>query len=696
MTESQAAGWRIGIDVGGTFTDLIAVQTTAGGCRPAESVRHKTPSVPSDPAAAVEQGLRELLERGIAAQDVLAVTHGTTIGLNAILQGRGARVALLTSAGHRDILQIGRARLPRSFDLHAVPPRAAVPRDRVVELEARFTPSGEAVSGVDDYARALAELQQARPDAVALSLIGAYTSPAAEGDLAERLTADLGVPVTSAATLWPEAGEYERTALAVLDAQIAPLMQGYLSRLEAALQRIGLTAPLYITTSNGGSVSLSSAARRPIDTVLSGPAAGVGAASRLWPGLDMVTIDMGGTSSDIGVLVGGKPALTTTASVGDHPLVTPVVEVTAIGAGGGSVVWADLDGAHPTPRVGPSSAGADPGPAAYGRGGDQPTITDAYVHTGIIDPDAFLGGAMPLSRELADAALTRVQQALDPAAGPEAATKTSDNALTLATVGMASRLRTVLARHGEVPDRFTFVAFGGAGGSHAALLADEVGAERIIVPAAAATFCALGAAITPVRRDFVRTARLALDADSLPELTDVTHQLTDEALTWFQKEGAGARGSLVLSADLKYAGQPSTLTVPLTTGGLQSALSIDLEAGLAAFAESHRRHYGFVDPAAEVLIETVRLTLTAEDLSIEDAGGTLGLQKLGRRRLRTSQAWSEADVLAVVTDPEAPAELNGPAVVERADTSVLVPPGWQVRVDTAGNLHLNRLPKKED
>lgn len=712
MTRMSLSGWRIGIDVGGTFTDFIAVPSDGARCNVAGAVRHKTPSTPRDPAEAVQQGLRDLIELGVAARDVDVITHGTTIGLNAILQGRGATVALLTSAGHRDILQIGRARLPRSFDLHAVPPRPAVPRERVIELETRFAPDGTHIGGEEGtYDQAVRQLRRIEPEAVAVSLLGAYATPRAEAAVADRLTKDLGIPVTSAATVWPQAGEYERTSLAVLDAQITPLMTGYLTRLSEVLHGLGMEAPLYVTTSNGGSVSLASALERPIQTVLSGPAAGVSAAARLWPDIDAVTIDMGGTSSDIGILRAGRPTLTTDATVGEHPLVTPVVEVTAIGAGGGSIVWADDQAAHPVLRVGPASAGAEPGPAAYGRGGEEPTITDAYVRAGMVAPATFLGGSLPLSAELADKALARTWARLESReaerrpSGEEAATAAADSALRIASVGMANRMRTVLARHGEVPERFTLVAFGGAGGTQAALLADEIAARRVIVPAAAATFCALGAAIMPIRRDFVRTVTAAVADESAADLHPLIAEMTAEGLAWFASQGAGRDGTVTLAADLKYAGQPTTLHIPLTTVDTVQAETtpplLDSAATRTAFDDAHRRHYGFTDPGAAVVVEALRLSVIGAKLAIDADATDACLRRIDKRQLRHGGRWYDADVFTVALDSEATSEKGhlasavGPAVIERADTSVIVPPNWSVTTDAAGNLHLTRLEQKD-
>ncbi|MFD7307108.1 hydantoinase/oxoprolinase family protein [Promicromonospora sp. NPDC059942] len=685
--------WRIGIDVGGTFTDLVAVPGDGVSWSLADAITHKVPSTPHDPSEGVETGLAQLLARGIAVDDVAAVAHGTTIGLNAILQGRVARAALVTSAGHRDVLQIARARMPRSFDLHATPARPVVPREHVLEVAHRFAADGAAVgTGVDDAEldRLVERLTAVAPEVVAVSLVGGYAAREAEQLLADRLAAALDVPVTSAAAVWPEAGEYERTTLALLDAQITPLMTGYFTALRERLRRLRVDARVYITTSNGGSVSIEDAIRRPVQTVLSGPAGGVSAAATAWPGTDMVTVDMGGTSSDIGVLRGGRPVLTTTATVGPHPLMTPVVEVSAIGAGGGSVISADRSGARAVLRVGPASVGAVPGPAAYGAGGTQPALTDAYVHAGVIDPATFLGGTFPLRADLATAALGRVADELAEDAGADGVT---DAALRVASVGMAARLRTVLAAHGEVPERYTFVAFGGAGGTHAALLADEVGVRRVLVPAAAGTFCALGAAIAPIRRDVARTVRTAVVPENLDALTAASAGLEREVLDWLRTQDVAAAGTVTLSADLRYAGQPTTLEVVLaerpTEAGATEPLRLEIEPMLRRFAEQHERVHGFADPTATVRAETLRASVSVRLGEVRSGHGGAAFVKTGARDVRYDGTPRPASVHTLGSDGEA--SVTGPAVIEKADTTVLVPAGWTATSDDGGNLHLVRL-----
>ena len=390
--KTSTSGVRIGVDVGGTFTDFVL-------CDPSgEMAFYKEPSTPEEPSRALIEGLATLLgNRGLVVSDVSALMHGTTIGLNAIIQRKGAKIGLIVTSGYRDILEIARCRMPSSFDFHASKEAPLVPRSRIVELAARFSPQGEfSMAPTDeDIAACGQELASLGLDAAALVLINGYASPASEAELAKRISdAAGGLRITSAASIWPEIREYERTLVACLNAYIQPLVQSYFERLEAGLAERGFTAPIVVTASNGGSLSVASAMERPVETILSGPASGVMAAARLSQQTQtpaIITFDMGGTSSDIAIASSGMPELSTRTDVGGLPLVLPVVDVSAIGAGGGSIVWVDP---HGVLKVGPQSAGARPGPVSYGRGGTQPAITDCYLALGYIDPGGFLGGRM--------------------------------------------------------------------------------------------------------------------------------------------------------------------------------------------------------------------------------------------------------------------------------------------------------------
>ncbi|MEV0387549.1 hydantoinase/oxoprolinase family protein [Nonomuraea sp. NPDC050643] len=687
---------RIGIDVGGTFTDLVAVVPERGLV-----VHHKEPSTPADPSLAVADGLAAILVRaGLRPEEVAGVTHGTTIGLNTIIQRRGARIALVVTEGYRDLLEIGRSRMPSSFDLYAGKEEPLVPRNRIVEIPARLGPGGEPVTEPDAAAldRVAARLEAIGADAAAVVVLHGYTRPAFEEGVAESLRDRLpALPVTASATVWPEVREYERALVACLNAYIQPLMEEYFTRLERRVRALGVTAPIFISASNGGSMSLRSAAERPIETVLSGPAAGVAAAARLARESDIagiVTFDMGGTSSDIAVTVGGTPDLATHTTVGGLPLILPVVAVNAIGAGGGSVVWADGAGVL---KVGPASAGADPGPVAYGRGGDRPTVTDCYLVTGLIDPATFLGGRMPLDVAASAKALSEIALGSPTSPGGDAE-EVAAGALRVATAGMATELQKIMAQRGLDPRRFTLVPFGGAGPTHATMLAEEVGVAHVVVPPTAATFCALGAAGADLRRDFARSLRRPLDAAGAARLADVLAELSRQAHDWLAgQHGAGLAARLSAATDMRYAGQAYELRVPLpvTPDGTGPFDAIRLDAGAAvaeAFHAEHERLYGFRDQRAPIELGTARLGVVspmAELPSVTVPAGTGAPRPTGHRRVLLAGAWHDAAVhlRAALGVGDA---FTGPAIVEQDDTTVVVPPGWSGDVDRAGNLHLRR------
>jgi N-methylhydantoinase A len=680
--------YRIGIDVGGTFTDFILADMREGGLQ-----LHKEPSVPADPSLAVERGAKALLEsRAIPADAVELVVHGTTIGLNAIIQRRGARLALVVSRGNRDVLEIARIRLPSSYDVTAPREAPLIRRDLVFEVSARMRSDGSIVAPVDEaeVARIADALRAKNVNAVAVMLLNSYRDPQLEiavADLLRRALPD--VLVTESGVVWPEVREYERCLVAGLNAYIHPLMRDYFDRLETRVGANRIAAPIYITANNGGTLSLDTARARPIDTVLSGPASGVVASVRVGEVAGrrrLVTFDMGGTSADISIVRDGAPEFTTTTFVGDFPLIMPVVNVGAIGAGGGSILWVDDQGFL---KVGPLSAGADPGPVSYGRGGTAPTITDCYLATGIIDPERFLGGRMRLDRDAALGALGSVAAGLG-LDGPIAA---AEAALRVASAKMASEITKLLATAGADPRDFALVAYGGAGPTHAILLAEEARLDAVLVPTTPGAFCALGAVLADVRRDYAQTARhliappgvLGEEQDGWPATAAAVARLRAQALAWIADEGdiVGAH-RLAVSADMRYPGQAFELDIPAT------ADPPDAAGWCAAFHAEHQRLYGFSDPASPVQITTVRLGVVGKvpPVSFPRAGdarpqvkGTRIVWREGRPHKAAVYDRSEFGRGAVV---------YGPAIVEQADTTTLILDGWRCEADAVGTLHLNR------
>lgn len=681
-----AALARVGIDVGGTFTDFVLFDPALG-----RLVHHKQPSTPEDPSQAVADGLIALMDKaGLSVAQVGLLMHGTTIGLNAVIQRKGARIALVVSQGFRDVLEIGRSRMPSSLNFHAHKETPLVARAEVVEIAARLNAQGMPSRRPDaaELDRVAAAVRALAPDAVALMLINGYADPAFEADIATQLRGRLpDLPVSAAAVIWPEIREYERTLVACMNASIQPLMQRYFDRLQARLAEQEMTAPVFVTASNGGSLSLATARQRPVETLLSGPASGVMAAARLagQAGVPrIITFDMGGTSSDIAISTDGEPEFATRTEIGGLPLVLPVVAVSAIGAGGGSIVWVD---AHGVLKVGPESAGAHPGPVAYGRGGTRPTITDCYLVTGLIDPDQFLGGRLSLDRDAARAALAEIGIRLG-LTGPDGAAQAAWGALRVTTAGMVTEAFKIMASRGLDPATFALLPFGGAGPTHANLLAEEAGIGEILVPGAAATFCALGAAAADLRRDFARSLRRRLDASGADLLAGRLELLEEEAYAWLAGEGGLARAAQFRRAvDMRYAGQAYELRVRL------DGVALTPETLAEAFHQVHEQLYGFRDLEAAIDIGTARLAIigTVEPILLPAlAVGTGRPAPHSIRPVFLGHRWVETPVYTR-SDLAAGDQLLGPAIIEQSDTTTLVLAGWVVTVDALANLRLARV-----
>ncbi|CAO3427567.1 hydantoinase/oxoprolinase family protein [Azospirillum endophyticum] len=682
---SESNTCRVGIDVGGTFTDLVLVRTATG-----ELTHYKEPSVPSDPSAAVERGLIAVVKRaGLEPSDVELIVHGTTLGLNAIIQRKGARIALVVSKGFRDILEIGRSRMPNSYDLRAVKEEALVSRDLVFEIDARTdvagSPMNEPTDG--DLDELAGRLQASGVSAVAVTLLHSYLHPELERKVVSGLQARLpDMLVSGSAQVWPEIREYERSLVGVLNAFIHPLLDSYLKRLRDRLTVAGFAAPIYITASNGGTLSVETARERPIDTILSGPASGVIAANfvaREARRQRIITFDMGGTSSDISVSKSGEPEYTTRTHVGGMPLVLPVVNVSAIGAGGGSIVWVDPQGVL---KVGPQSAGADPGPVCYRRGGTEPTVTDCYLVLGYFDPSRFLGGRMALDLEAAREALDRVGARLG-MDGPHRAERAAEAALRVATAVMATELRKSLAQRGEDPKQFSLMPFGGAGPTHANLLAQEARLTSILVPLAPGTFCATGAILADIKRHYVRTLRLTLnDPGAFAKVVSSVETVGAEGMAWAAAEGDFGEASIAVSADMRYAGQAFELTIPFPDKPIRDTGHDEIAR---LFHAAHEGLHGFRDEESAIELTTLRILVVARipgvDLKAKAAAGA-------------GQAPRTRDVFIDGRPVQAPViargdlvdgtSVVGPAVIEQEDSTTVILPGWGGKADHIGTLHL--------
>jgi N-methylhydantoinase A len=676
---------RIGIDVGGTFTDFVLFDRADGSM-----TRFKEPSVPDDPSASIEHGLPKLLAAaGRSASDVELIVHGTTLLVNAIIQRRGAPLALVVSAGNRGILEIGRANLAHTQDFTLRKEEPLVTRDMIFEIAARTATDGSVIDRPDAqaYDRVAAAIRRSGVESVAVQLLHSFRHPALEAEVAAQLADRLpDVAITRSAEIWPELGEFERSLVALMNAYVQPIMVRYLARLEARLAAIGVTSGLYITASNGGTISVASARARPIDTVLSGPASGVNAAARIAAegGFErVVTIDMGGTSADLAVIDGAGASFTTNSRVGDFPLILPVLEVTAIGAGGGSIVWLDPQGVL---KIGPESAGAHPGPVCYGRGGTRPTITDCYVALGCLDPDDFLGGRMRL-----DAAASL--RALDALAarigfeGPDRAVRAASAAVGVASALMASELQKSLARRGENAGDYALMAFGGAGPTHANFLAAEAGVSTIVIPAGSSTFCALGAVLADVMRDYVRSESFVVDADgaAAARLRAIFAALEADAAAWIASEGALiGQTAFAATLEMRYAGQAFELAVTVDDALRRAP---DGTAIAELFHREHEKVYGFRDPdsAVEVMTERLRVSGRIAPVRLPEASATGEAPTGARRRVFLDGTWHDVPVRGRGTIGLRDV-LPGPMIVEQGDSTALILPGWTGRMDRIGNL----------
>ena len=656
---------RLGVDVGGTFTDLAAVVD-------GRLVLAKVPSVPADQA----RGVLAVVERsGVDPRTVDWLAHGSTVATNALLERRGTRTALVTTAGFRDILEIGRQDRPALYDLTRDRPAALVPRSLRFVVRERIGPDGVLTPLDEESVRAVAaRLGAARVESVAVCLLFSFLDPTHErrvGEILRDLLPDVAVTLSS--EVLPEFREYERTSTTVADAYLTPRLSSYLHSLAAGAGRVGLTPPV-VMQSSGGVVELDVAAAHAAACVLSGPAGGVvgGAYIAGLSGVqDLLTFDMGGTSTDVATVLDGRVQTTTEAVVAGVPLQLPMVDVHTVSAGGGSIAWVDEGGAL---RVGPASAGAEPGPAAYRRGGERPTVTDANLQLGYLPDGARLGGDVTLSAAAAGQALQRLGDAVGLAVDEVAA-----GVVAVADAEMVRALRVITVERGLDPRELSLVAFGGAGGMHACSLAEEMGMTRVLVPYAGGVLSALGLAVGDLRRDYSH-ARLGLLADlAAAEVEAEFAQLATAA----GRDLPGA--TLARAADCRYAGQSFELTVPVP----DTPAGDEVLPGIArAFGDAHEQRHGYRMDDEPVQLVAVRLTATiAGERPKITAPPVDPTTQRSRRAARIDDGWVELDVLprAALGPGD---EVIGPAIVEFGEATCVVRPGWSGRVDDVGTLML--------
>ena len=683
--------WRLAVDIGGTFTDVVALEESSGTLHLA-----KVRSTPDDPAQGFVNGLEHITQHGkIDAHDVNAVFHGTTVATNAILERKYSELGLIITAGYREALECARQTVPGEFGdiTWWIKPPRVVPLERIREISARMDVRGTVIQELDrDEVTAIAQDFKARGlQAVAVSLLHSYRNPEHE-EAVRRIIHEVypDCLISISSDILREYREYERTNTTCLNTALMPLLSAYHTRIEQHLRERDISAPFYIMRSSGGLAQAQEVARLPIAAALSGPAAGVIAATHfgtLSGNQDIITFDMGGTSADICLVEGGQPRMLTEGKVDIYDLKTPMIELHTVGAGGGSIAW--LAGGRSL-KVGPDSAGANPGPACYNRGGTQPTVTDANLVLGRITP-TIAGGSVSLNLDQATQVVAElaVGLKLDTIAAAE-------GILRIAVENIAAGIRTVSVKRGRDPRGYALVAFGGAGPLHACYLADWLGMQHVIIPPNPGVTSAYGLLLTDVRVDLVHTdvqREDRLDVDRIAaEIQDLERRVTAR----LEDEGLLTQATrLNHFVDMRYAGQAYEIRIPLSIDSATSEIQTHIQRAITKFHASHKDLYGY-SYAGKELVELVNVGVTGLGLlkrphvpQAQPAGKSPEQARTGQ----TAVYFSKSTLDTPVYDRsalQAGNELSGPAIIQQYDATTVVEPGWSGRVDQWGTLRLER------
>ncbi|MBV7483172.1 hydantoinase/oxoprolinase family protein [Bordetella sp. BOR01] len=685
MSEGAGRSIAVAVDTGGTHTDIVL-------SRHGEIHTLKVPTTPADLSVGILRGVRKICEKGgISFGDVDRFFYASTFATNIIVEGRGSRVALITTKGFRDVLEIGRAsRKPDVYDLNWRPPTPLVPRELRFEVQERIDHTGKVLTVLDE-AKVRAVLERIRDlevRHVAVCLLHAYANPEHEeriAAIAREIAPELSVSLASRVV--PEFREYERASTTCVSALIAEPICSHLDTLSAALDASGLDGQKYIMRANGGLSTFERAADQPAAVTHSGVMGGIVAAASLAAhcGIaNVISFDMGGTSTDVALIQNGQPSLTNRSTVGGHPVLIPTLEMVTIGAGGGSLAW--LEQGHAL-RVGPRSAGSEPGPACYDQGGDQPTVTDANLFCGRLNGQYFLDGARALRESLSERAIQ--EKIADPLGlTAEAAAL---GMIAIAESHMVNAIRLISIERGMDPRDFTLVAFGGAGALHAVNMADQLNIGSVLIPPAPGNLSAMGSLFADVRHDLSRTLLGPLNADRVPEVKACVAQLIASAGAALRADGVPDEKAVFgVSADIRYKGQNHEINVPLTDTDLESDFS-DLARRFHAL---HERIYGYCFDNRQVQIVNVRVCAT----------GSLGGLALHKRPAARSPLPEPAQMRPVVIERSSRqvvpvyryVELEpghcvmGPAIVEYPDSTLFLPGKWQAKMDVYGNLLARR------
>ncbi|CAG9182612.1 hydantoinase/oxoprolinase family protein [Cupriavidus pampae] len=683
-------GYRIGVDIGGSFTDFAVLNEET-----LQVQALKVFSRPDEPGAEVITGVKTLTERyGIDPAEVTYFTHGTTVGVNAVIQRKGLKLALFTTEGFSDVLELGRLKLPSMFNLLSKRPAPLVPREMVFGIRERLFRDGavDEPLDLDSVAEALALAKKAGAEGVVVSFLHSYRNAAHEQaacDLIKTLASEL--PVFSSAKIWPIVREFERTTTAIINGYVQPRVEHYLSSFQKALKLAGVQPEPRVTKSNGGVMTAEQAKRECVQMILSGTASGVIGAAFVAKECDVpecMSLDIGGTSADVALIVNGEPQYGIGEYIGEHQIFIPSVSVTSIGDGGGSIAWVDSLGVL---KVGPDSAGSSPGPACFGRGGERPTITDAFAVCGIVGQGEIGFNAVKVDVERARTAVGTLATVLN-----QTIEETAESIINIAVSGMFAKVSGLVTRFGVDPRSMAMLPFGGAGPMMGALLARELEMTEIIVPLVPGVLSAMGGLIADLKNDFIKTVYEDLEPETVETLQTEYRRLRRTAINWLREE-QDYRGEeqYVYTADMRYRGQSYEIEAVIDEKVIEAG---DFQALRQAFHDAHEKLYGHSDPEASIQIVNLRLVVSgktpqpnmpriAEGTGSPDPVKTVDVWSDGAHR--KTPVYRRAQLLANQ-------EFSGPAIVTQDDTTTFVPQHMHVRVDAFGNLRITSSAAQKD
>jgi N-methylhydantoinase A len=669
----------VGVEIGGTFTDLILMSDT-------EIIATlKVPTTPKQPEIGVLEAIRQL-GRDLSEMDVLV--HGSTIATNAVLERKGAITGLLTTKGFRDILEIQRENRAAIYDLFYQKPKPLIPRDRIKEVKERINADGEVIDRlsekkVKDSIRLLCDKKNIQ--SLAISLLHSYKNPSHEKAIKKIIEKKFpGIHISLSSEVIPEFREYERTNTTVINAYVAPIVDRYVNHLVSELRSMDFSGDFFMMQSNGGVLPASAIKQHGVRTLLSGPAAGVIGAtylSHMTRKSNLITLDMGGTSTDVCLVTSGNPEISTDCKIDYLPIKVPMTDIVTVGAGGGSIVWIDQGGML---KVGPQSAGAEPGPACYKKGGQEATVTDSNVIKGLIRPHKFLGGKMPLDVQAAERALQKITKRLKMDAA-----KTAEVIFKIVNSNMAQAIRLVSVERGYDPREYTLIAYGGAGPIHAACLANDLEIQEILVPPNPGLFSAFGLMISDFKRDYVQTEISKLKEISFKEILKNFNKLEVKAKDEIEEYKISFEDCLLsFSLDMRYLGQAFELSIPVSLAEIKD-LGIDYLS--TSFHSAHQQRYGHHSPEEEIEIVNYRMVLKKPRVSLKRFTEAKANKEV---RFETGKIIQDGhSVPCQFYDRESlpyDYSISGPAIIEEPTATIFIPKEWVGKIDLFGNIFMRR------